>query len=126
MSITEILKLFEDEFGKIFTQFKFFDLSVKEARESNESFIWHPGVYVWWHPKLGVIKVGRHLTNSRKRALEHAKDDTAGKMRKLSEDPLTRILLFNVKNAEKKHWVAALEVFFESNLDPMIQSKRMG
>jgi len=88
--------------------------------------VWHPGVYVWWHSVNGVIKVGRHFTNSRKRAIEHINANTGGKMRDFASDNNTKIILFNVIDKEKIHWVAALEVFFERVLSPEIKAARLG
>jgi len=129
MQVNEIHDIFINEFGDLSAYFKCFELSVEEARVSDEQCIWNPGVYVWWHPKKGVIKVGRHLTNSRKRALEHIEANTAGQIRELAEDAQTRILLFNLIDTDKElklHWVAALEIYFEHKLNPSIPSKRTG
>ena len=76
-TIDEVKQLFEEEFFNVREKFCVFTISVLKARESSEEYIWHPGVYVWWHPD-GVLKVGRHFTNSRKRALEHIEDNTGG------------------------------------------------
>lgn len=63
-----------------------------------------------------VIKVGRHLVNSRKRASEHIRDNTRNEhleMKDLAIDPNTniRILLINVKNPADAHWMASVDIF---------------
>ena len=126
MDITEVKYLFEKEFGVHRNKFEIYDLPLAEAENSREQHIWKPGVYVFWHPTRGVIKVGRHFTNSRKRAFEHLRDNTGGVMTALRDDQGTRLLLFNVKEAEDKHWVAALEVYFEEQLSPEVKSGRLG
>lgn len=122
----KVIELFQKEFISIADRFFVYDLPLDEATNLQAEHIWKPGVYVFWHPKRGVIKVGRHLTNSRKRALEHIRDDTGGAMKELDKDAETRLLLFNVMKPEEFHWVAALEIFFEVNLNPEISSGRLG
>ncbi len=107
-------------------KFEIYDLSLAETENSQEQHIWKPGVYVFWHPVRGVIKVGRHFTNARKRAFEHLRDNTGGVMTTLKNDEGMRLLLFNVKKSEDKHWVAALEVYFEEQLSPEVKSGRLG
>lgn len=126
MNTEAVRSLFKREFGQLAEKFTIFEVSVDQAKESREPDISHPGVYVWWHPDRKVVKVGRHLTNSRKRALEHLTDNTGGIMAALERDKATRLLLFNVKNLEDHHWVAALEIFFENKLHPAVASDRLG
>jgi len=123
-SIHTIKKIFELEFGLISDRFAIVLLSPEEARSSKSELVYRPGVYVWISGSE-VVKVGRHLTNARKRALEHIRDDTAGKMRSLSESDSTRLLLLTTKE-EDSHWVAAVEIFLEKVLEPTIRSKRTG
>ena len=47
-------------------------------------------------------------------------------MTALKGDEETRVLLFNLKESEDKHWVAALEVYFEEQLSPEVKSGRLG
>jgi hypothetical protein len=127
ISIDKIKQLFSEQFSFVKEKFVIFDqYSIDDARKSKEEYVWHPGVYVFWEPVEGVIKVGRHLTNSRKRALEHITENTGGKMAKLATNTKARLLLFNVKEDKDKHWVAALEIFFEIQLEPEIKSQRLG
>ncbi len=126
ITISEIERIFVNEFAYFADKFAIFQLSVQDARKSQAKYVWHPGVYVWWNTNEGVIKVGRHLTNSRKRALEHIRDNTGEIMKDLADDDQTKLLLFNVKKPSDRHWVAALEVFFEIELSPRIKSERLG
>ncbi|MFC1580074.1 hypothetical protein ACFL4N_04110 [Thermodesulfobacteriota bacterium] len=126
IGIEEIKAKFKTEFGPIADKFHFYNFDLMDQKNYQGDFIWKPGVYVFWSPECSVIKVGRHLTNALKRALEHIRDDTGGEMRSLETDPSARLLLFNVKDTKDKHWVAALEIFFELNLKPKIQSGRLG
>ncbi|ELR71720.1 hypothetical protein C900_02305 [Fulvivirga imtechensis AK7] len=36
------------------------------------------------------------------------------------------ILLFNVKNKEDRHWLLALEAYFETRFNPLIKAGRIG
>lgn len=125
ISIDEVQDRFRNEFKDIANKFIIYNLSISEAKVSEAEHVWKPGVYVYWATNK-VIKVGRHLTNSRKRALEHIRDNTGGSMHSLQEDPRVRLLLFNLKKKEDLHWAAALEIFFELNLNPEIRAGRLG
>ncbi|MFQ5330111.1 MAG: hypothetical protein ACE5D4_09020 [Thermodesulfobacteriota bacterium] len=125
-TIAKIENDFRSELGSIADKFEVFELSVADARTSDAQYVWHPGVYVWWHPSKGPVKVGRHLTNSRKRALEHIGANTGGVLASLGSDSSTKLLLFNVRNPEDRHWVAAIEIYFETVLDPSVPSDRLG
>lgn len=95
---------------------------------SKKQYIYYPGVYVFYLDGK-VIKVGRHLTNSRKRALEHLKANTRNEileMNTLEGNLESKILLFNVKDPEDYHWLASVEMYFEKKLNPIIKSKRQG
>jgi len=126
MDITEIKNLFTKEFGALQNLFKIFDMPLKEVEGIKDPLITMPGIYVFWHPVRSVIKVGRHFTNSKKRALEHLRDNTGGVMAELKNDERTRLLLFNMKEIKDKHWVAALEIYFEEHLSPEVKSNRLG
>ena len=126
-SFERVNYLLNREFGSIASRFKLFNLEIGEARDSKDPEIAKPGVYVFWSPSSNVIKVGRHLVNSRKRAFEHIRDNTGSEMGKLKEDGKdARLFLFNIQYDEDLHWVAALEIFFERELHPSIKSKRLG
>lgn len=122
----KILDAFRKEFGAIADRFEIHGpLTVDEARNNQTPGIWHLGVYVWFKD-VGVLKVGRHLTNARKRALEHIRDDTGGIMKELGGNQSSRLLLFTVRSPEDYHWPAAVEIYLEKVLKPKIRSKRTG
>ena len=124
--ITETVKSrFQDEFAELRDRFEVIDLALEEVVESQAGNIWNPGTYVFCG-KDEVIRIGRSFTNSKKRALEHIRDNTGGTMAALPDNENARLLLFNVKNDEDRHWVAALEVFFEDTLDAKIPAGRRG
>lgn len=128
MTITEIKEEFYIEFGKIADKFTIIEEYLVNLSKSKKEYIYHPGVYVFCL-EGNVIKVGRHLTNSRKRALEHIRDNTANgelQMASLKENVQAKVLLFNLKNIEDYHWSASVEMFLERKLNPIIRSKRQG
>lgn len=130
MTKESIKAIFQNEFGLIADKFQLIDLPVPDLLNAKEDFVWHPGVYVFYSAEK-IIKVGRHLINSRKRALEHIRDNTRNEdleMKNLAIDPNIniRILLINVKNPADAHWVASVEIFLETYLTPLIRSKRLG
>ena len=122
----DIIAAFESEFSPLLGKFEIYSLEVKEARNSKAKHVWKPGCYVFWNEELGVLRVGRSFSNSRKRALEHIRDNTGGIMHGIESDNNARLILFNLKRKEDVHWVAAVEVFLESILKPYIPSGRMG
>ncbi|MGH8397696.1 MAG: hypothetical protein ACRETA_05570 [Gammaproteobacteria bacterium] len=126
MNRDQIQALFKAEFASLALRFAVYDLPLGMADSATEDYISMPGVYVFWHSKRGVIKVGRSLTNSRKRALEHILANTGGSMSALKGDVEARLLLFNLRNTEDSYWAAALEIFFEDKLKPEIRSRRTG
>ena len=125
MKIEQVKASFESEFSPVLEKFVVYDITLDQVKNFTADFIWRPGVYVFWNESEGVIKVGRHLTNSFKRALEHIRDNT-GCMQELDGDPDTHLLLFNVKLEKDRYWVSALEIFFELELKPKISSGRLG
>jgi hypothetical protein len=126
-SISErsIQALVAAEFGAIAEEFLWHTLSIDEARRSTDSEITRPGVYVFLRDGQ-PIKIGRHLQNSRKRALEHIRDDTGGQMASLEAGPNATLILINARDPSKLHWICALEVFLEGELKPAVRSKRTG
>lgn len=125
-STEEVKQVFDGKFSIIRKLFCVIELSVQGAKHSKEGCICHPGVYVWYHLDRGVLRVGRHFTNARKRALEHIQDNTGSIMGKYGNDPKTQLILFNVKDPANYYWVAAVEVFLEKELEPYVPSKRQG
>jgi hypothetical protein len=126
MTTKDVISIFQEEFLPIVDRFVVSDMTLSDAEKSQESHVWKPGVYVFWHRSDNVVKVGRALDNSRKRAFEHIRDNTGGTMANLKNDPAARLILFNVKDLKDKHWVAAVEIFLEEALHPKIQSRRRG
>ena len=130
MDIKEVTEIFEQEFSIIKEKFSCHDLLFSDGKcPFHEKYI-APGVYVFWKD-YKVWKVGRHLINSRKRALQHITDNTCSKdktyrMEDFAKDMNAHLLLFNVMKETDRHWVAALEIFLESKLDPAIKSGRLG
>lgn len=135
MQLQEIIEIFNSGFAPVSEKFVHIDVGVVDApnaeqnqvnRVVNVDHIWKPGVYVFWHPQRGVIRVGRSLDNSRKRALQHISSNTGGTMSCLASDPQARLILFNVKDPMDNFWVAALEIYLERELNPEIASGRQG
>ncbi len=140
LTINEIRTAFEAEFSPITGKFHISMLQGPEWHEMQD-YIWHPGVYVWYHKSMQrVIKVGRHLENARKRALEHIRDNTnnIGKayvkegeeysmqdIRDTDSDKVV-LILFNVRDTSDYHWVAAVEIYLENVLNPLIRAGRQG
>jgi hypothetical protein len=125
VSIDKIIEIFNQEFGIVSEKFRINNIALTEAAESTIEYVANPGVYVFWRPQR-VIKVGRHLTNARKRALEHLGANTGGSMAALADDPDVRLVLFSLINQDDKHWAAAVEIFLEGALDPEVRSGRLG
>ena len=130
LKMEEHVKLiFRNEFSCIEQKFNIISMSINEAFESKNELVAHPGVYVFWHEGK-IIKVGRHLINSRKRALEHIRDNTKNEvfqmnaLKTCSEE--CGLTLINCIDKKDYHWAAAIEVFLENVLDPVIRSKRTG
>lgn len=125
MNLEEIKIIFNSEFREISEKFQIHDIRLVDAPNDKTPGAASPGVYVFINEER-VIKVGRHLKNSRKRALEHIVADTGGKMALLKNDALVRLALFNINDMKNLHWVFALEIYFEQNLKPEIRSARLG
>ena len=123
-SIAEIRKLFSMEFGVLEERVRFFEVEPPANWLKTGDDAARPGVYVYWHDGR-VVKVGRSLTNARKRAYQHIQHDTQGKMKVLENDPNARILLFTV-SLEDCRWAAAFEIFLEDRLHPAIPTQRRG
>lgn len=125
MEIQEVIKTFNAEFSAIADKFCIYDLPLSTVATCTEEHVGKPGVYVYWKSSQ-VIKVGRHLTNARKRALEHISANTGGTMAELIHDSEVRLILFSLTDIEDKHWPAAVEIFLERKLKPLIPAGRLG
>lgn len=130
----EIIALFEAEFAGVRDRFgEIIDLTLDIAEDFRSPEASKPGVYVFWKDHR-VWKVGRHLVNSRMRAVEHVNVPTSKNysLTDLKGKSDAHIFLFNVKEHDPingrdfRHWVAALEIFFELRLDPKEKSGRLG
>ncbi len=125
-----VRQVFENEFNAILDKFAIITSGINEAYKSNQEYISNPGVYIFWKDDE-IIKVGRHLTNSRKRALQHIHDNTKNEKVEMNtlqtlENSQAGIIFINCKNANDLHWVAAIEIYLEMNLKPVIRSGRIG
>ncbi len=129
MDFLEVKSIFKNEFGDKSDLFSIVQFKITDAIETVDSIANRPGVYLFWHPRYGVVMVGKHQVNSKKRALEHIRDNTRNEhieMGTLKDDPELDLYLFNVADDKDKHWVLALEAFFEWNLKPVIRAYRIG
>jgi hypothetical protein len=123
-----VIQTFLQEFKPVAEKFILIQETAATAEKSTKAFVWHPGVYVWIKDNR-VIKVGRHLENSRKRALEHLRDNTQFEefqMVQYKGQEGVTLLLFNLIHPKNFHWAAAVEMYLETTLQPAIRSKRMG
>lgn len=128
MNPQDIKQIFNSEFSFITDKFVIIEEILPNLKNSTKDYIYHPGVYIFLFDSK-VIKVGRHLTNSRKRALEHIKAETQKddfNMKSLENNPNCKVILINLKSIEDYHWAASLEIFLEKKLNPQIKSKRQG
>lgn len=125
MTVDDIRTRFEAEFGALATRFDLVELQTMFALSRGDLRSDRPGVYV--HVQGGaIVRVGRSFSNARLRALQHIADDTGGRMAGLGADPEAALVLFTVEPGRDLHWVAALEVFLEEGLKPLVPSKRRG
>lgn len=125
----EVISLFEDEYGFVEGKFKIHNLPLMKYYENSDISVNSPGVYVHWRSDLGVIKVGKSQANSKKRALEHIRDNTkndAFEMKQLEYDEAARLILFNIIDNNDIHWLLSLEAFMDWNSSPLIPSGRIG
>lgn len=127
--VNKIIEKYKEEFGFLIGKFNIISLTIKEAYETKEFSVASPGVYIFWNNN-SIIKVGRHLVNSRKRALQHISDNTKNEifeMANLANNVENcGLVLINCKEIKDKHWVAAIEIYLEENLEPIIKSQRTG
>jgi hypothetical protein len=123
--VWHIRRAFEREFWPVRYKFDLIFLREDEIEGATHPSVSRSGVYIWTDGRKKVIKVGRSLSNSRKRAVEHLYDNTGGTMGALKDDPEALLVLINVE-PQDKHWAAALELYMEQKLQPEISSKRQG
>lgn len=135
----QIIRSFLLEFGPEANKFKlktviegkgnFTEDKLKIATHIHEDkdIIWHPGVYLFYGNKM-PYRVGRHLTNARKRTIEHIKDNTGEAIHELNQYDDSKLLLFNLIDPDDYHFAAALEIFLENKLKRYLRipAKREG
>lgn len=129
LSQDEVKATFAKEFAPIKDKFLVHDLPLADAEHDSTPEVNSPGVYVHWHPQLGVVKVGKAQDNSKSRAFEHYRDGTKNQycdMRTLRSDSNTRLILFNVRATSDVHWVLSVEAYLERALHPLIRAGRIG
>lgn len=143
MKIPEIIKFFKNEFKTLENKFKILSIPTNQKIKCNDYELFEngkwikyendykpivmPGVYVIWSKNDGVIKVGRHMVNSRMRAYQHfnANYSVYPNIKNLEEESESKILLINVIDEKDRHWVAALEIYLEKQLNPKVKSNRL-
>ena len=142
MTVNEIIKEFEDQFSPIREKFEILKLLEGERKldyyeiehlalpSAEYNIIWHPGVYIFFGNGK-PYRVGRHLSNSRLRVLQHLNIGTGNENAKvwdIENAPDREIILFNVKDKKDYHWVAAVEIYMEKILKQELQipAKRQG
>lgn len=135
-----LINAFEHEFSFIREKFELMELLGNNAHIDYEviqyiklpsddyNIVWHPGVYAF----IGndsLYRVGVSMHNSRSRVMEHLEACTARDghcVWDINKYEDRSILLFNVKQQFDRHWLLALEAFFESNFSPLIKAGRIG
>jgi hypothetical protein len=135
-----IISVFKSEFHFLQDKFEVLELLDNNSKMDFETIdmlklptddynvVWHPGVYLF----LGnnsVYRVGVSMRNSRARVLQHleactSKNDCSIWDIDKYEDK--SILLFNVKDKADRHWLLAVEAFFEDRFKPLINAGRIG
>ncbi|MCW5518152.1 hypothetical protein [Muriicola sp. Z0-33] len=127
MNTEKIIEIFKSEFEFIENKFIIIEEKINKLNDSQKEFIYNPGVYILIDNNL-VIKVGRHFTNSRKRALEHIKANTKNElfeMKNLIHSNNSKAILINLKDKNEFHWIASVEIYLEQKLSPLIKTKRL-
>ena len=128
MSVDELITIFKKEFKDISTEFAILRIPLPEIMDNKDDYVYHPGVYVFWYNDK-IIRVGKSFSNSRKRASQHITDNTHNEKFSIAEIANHRdaiLILFNIIDQVNVHWVSALEVYFEKNLNIEIAPQRSG
>ena len=135
-----LISAFESEFGFITDKFEVMDLladsspmdyeTIENLRlpSDNNNIVWHPGVYVFIGNN-SIYRVGVSMNNSRWRVMQHLEAWTSKDghcIWDIDKHEDKSILLFNVKNKSDRHWLLALEAFFETQFNPLIKAGRIG
>lgn len=120
------------EFGPLWALFEMRVFTLDHLGGAEFEAAKRPGVYVFWHPSFGFIKVGKSQSNAPRRAMQHCgldnttSNDRRVQMANLKDDPRARLFTLTLKDPSRMHWVLALEHFLEIALDPKIRSRRSG
>jgi hypothetical protein len=136
----KVLIKFESEFKFIKDKFEIIDLlannspmdyntikSLKLPSDKN-NIVWHPGVYLFIGNNQ-IYRVGVSMKNSRSRVMEHLDACTSKNgfsIWDIDKYPDKSILLFNIKKKDDRHWLLAIEAFFEEKFNPLIKAGRVG
>lgn len=124
MFLDTIKATFNREFWPIAGRFHIAALKDSELWQVATPLTDRPGVYIWCCEGR-VVRVGRSFSNARGRALNHVRDNTGGTMAEFATMPEAMLVLYTVDRRDY-HWVAALEIYLEDELDPEHRSKRTG
>ena len=128
-SLEDVKEMFHNEFSPMDKKFIINELNIADALNNGDDDVNKPGIYIFWTPEDGVIKVGKSHSNSKKRALEHIRDNTHNKdinMCDLPNNKEAKLLLFNIINDIDLHWLLSLEAYMEWNINPKIKAGRIG
>ncbi len=148
-----VIGIFKSEFSFIESKFKVHILDIEKVESST---IQEPGVYIFWHPELGVIKVGKRSEGSvTERALDHIRDNTRNdfyEMKNIKDDKGIKLMCITlnmpryltISDAEKRqfedwrrddsemhyyrdaHWLLSIEAYMEWWTYPLIPAGRVG
>lgn len=136
----QLIYSFEEEFSFVKDKFEIIDLLANNSPMEYEAIeylklpsddyniVWHPGVYAFIGNNT-LYRVGVSMHNSRARVMQHLYDGTAKDgycIWDINRFEDRSILLFNVKNRNDRHWLLALEAFFECKFKPLIKAGRVG
>lgn len=136
----QLIDAFEQEFSFIRDKFELIDLLANNTPMDYETIeylklpsdeyniVWHPGVYAFIG-NSSLYRVGVSMHNSRARVMQHLDACTAKDghcIWDIDKFEDKSILLFNVKNKADRHWLLALEAFFENKFSPLISAGRIG
>ena len=135
-----LIEEFKKEFGFLESKIEIMDLLennspmdyktieyLKLPTEEN-NIVWHPGVYAFIGNNQ-LYRVGVSMRNSRSRVMEHLDANTnknGFSIWDINKYDDKSILLFNVKNKEDRHWLLAIEAYFETKFKPNIRAGRIG
>jgi hypothetical protein len=121
--IQQVIDTFNGEFAPVAARFSMRVLSIQDVLGSTDAVVQRPGVYVFLHPTHGVLRVGRHLENVQSRVQQHWRKWMEGCFPDMAGDR-GRVVLFTV-DRPNRHWVAAVEIYLETNLAPHCRQRRI-